>query len=213
MQLSPELNKPLRGDKNNGDTGWQFAVSIHNISGGGYLTDVGRIIYCWKNLAAKSGESRWGLIRVDCYCLLVDAAAWAGINAKETRGEATLVAPISWATSPGIPETQRTSRCPTGFGKPPRQVPGAAPANGPALVAAEGDENLSNAALKNKKKREAKKAKDADAKDWTDQPPQQAIQAICTTRVITRFFSERIRSRFPEIAISAAYLPRNHHVT
>ena len=34
---------------------------------------------------------------------------------------------------------------------------------------------MSNAALKNKKKREAKKAKDADAKDWTDQPPQQAI--------------------------------------
>ncbi|KAG9234240.1 eukaryotic translation initiation factor eIF2A-domain-containing protein [Amylocarpus encephaloides] len=41
--------------------------------------------------------------------------------------------------------------------------PGAAPANGPP-GAAEGDENLSKAALKNKKKREAKKAKDAEAK-------------------------------------------------
>jgi len=61
-----------------------------------------------------------------------------------------------------------------GFGKPRRQVPGAevvenlppgaAPANSPAPVAAEGDENLSKAALKNKKKREAKKAKDAEAK-------------------------------------------------
>jgi len=61
-----------------------------------------------------------------------------------------------------------------GFGKPRRQVPGAepvdalpsgaAPANGSVLLAAESDENLSKAALKNKKKREAKKAKDADAK-------------------------------------------------
>jgi translation initiation factor 2A len=61
-----------------------------------------------------------------------------------------------------------------GFGKPRRQVPGAetvdtlpsgaAPANGPTPGAAEGDENLSKAALKNKKKREAKKAKDAEAK-------------------------------------------------
>lgn len=40
--------------------------------------------------------------------------------------------------------------------------PGASPANGAA--GAEGDENLSKAALKNKKKREAKKAKDAEAK-------------------------------------------------
>ncbi|KAI9052588.1 hypothetical protein LZ554_003931 [Drepanopeziza brunnea f. sp. 'monogermtubi'] len=62
-----------------------------------------------------------------------------------------------------------------GFGKQRRQVPGAepmepnlppgaAPANGAAPGAAEGDENLSKAALKNKKKREAKKAKDAEAK-------------------------------------------------
>jgi translation initiation factor 2A len=43
--------------------------------------------------------------------------------------------------------------------------PGAAPANGPpGATPAEGDENLSKAALKNKKKREAKKAKDAEAK-------------------------------------------------
>lgn len=62
-----------------------------------------------------------------------------------------------------------------GFGKQRRQVPGAetvepslppgaAPANGAAPGTAEGDENLSKAALKNKKKREAKKAKDAEAK-------------------------------------------------
>jgi translation initiation factor 2A len=63
-----------------------------------------------------------------------------------------------------------------GFGsRPRRQVPGAetvdslppgaAPANGavPGAVT-EGDENLSKAALKNKKKRESKKAKDAEAK-------------------------------------------------
>jgi translation initiation factor 2A len=61
-----------------------------------------------------------------------------------------------------------------GFGKPRRQVPGAepvdnlspgaAPANAPATGPTEGDESLSKAALKNKKKREAKKAKDAEAK-------------------------------------------------
>ncbi|WPH04121.1 Hypothetical protein R9X50_00700600 [Acrodontium crateriforme] len=41
--------------------------------------------------------------------------------------------------------------------------PGAAPGGGVSLTA-DGDENLSKAALKNKKKREAKKAKDAEAK-------------------------------------------------
>jgi translation initiation factor 2A len=61
-----------------------------------------------------------------------------------------------------------------GFGRPRRQVPGAepvdnlppgaAPASGGVPGAAEADENLSKAALKNKKKREAKKAKDAEAK-------------------------------------------------
>lgn len=62
-----------------------------------------------------------------------------------------------------------------GFGKQRRQVPGAepnepalppgaAPANGAAPGTADGDENLSKAALKNKKKREAKKLKDAEAK-------------------------------------------------
>lgn len=60
-----------------------------------------------------------------------------------------------------------------GFSRPRRQVPGAetvensvpgaAPANA-VPGAAEGDENLSKAALKNKKKREAKKLKDAEAK-------------------------------------------------
>ena len=61
-----------------------------------------------------------------------------------------------------------------GFGKPRRQVPGAetvetlppgvASANGAVPASADGDESLSKAALKNKKKREAKKAKDAEAK-------------------------------------------------
>lgn len=46
----------------------------------------------------------------------------------------------------------------------PKLPPGAAPGGGVSLTAAEGDENLSKAALKNKKKREAKKAKDAEAK-------------------------------------------------
>jgi translation initiation factor 2A len=57
-----------------------------------------------------------------------------------------------------------------GFGKPRRQVPGAEPVDAlppgaaPAVPGAAEDENLSKAALKNKKKREAKKAKDAEAK-------------------------------------------------
>jgi translation initiation factor 2A len=58
-----------------------------------------------------------------------------------------------------------------GFGRPRRQVPGAEtvepplpPGAAPANTAPETDENLSKAALKNKKKREAKKAKDAEAK-------------------------------------------------
>lgn len=57
-----------------------------------------------------------------------------------------------------------------GFGRPKRLVPGAetventVPGAAPAVPGAEGDEQLSKAALKNKKKREAKKAKDAEAK-------------------------------------------------
>lgn len=46
----------------------------------------------------------------------------------------------------------------------PKLPPGAAPGGGVSLTGAEGDEGLSKAALKNKKKREAKKAKDAEAK-------------------------------------------------
>lgn len=56
---------------------------------------------------------------------------------------------------------------PNGFGKPrKREVPGAelAPGEGHETGAAEGDDQLSKAALKNKKKREAKKAKDAAEK-------------------------------------------------
>jgi len=57
-----------------------------------------------------------------------------------------------------------------GFGRPRRQIPGAevAEASGAASAVpgapADGDENLSKAALKNKKKREAKKAKEAENK-------------------------------------------------
>lgn len=54
-----------------------------------------------------------------------------------------------------------------GFGRGRRQVPGAetiTPPPGADTAAVEGDENLSKAALKNKKKREAKKVKDAEAK-------------------------------------------------
>lgn len=58
-----------------------------------------------------------------------------------------------------------------GFGRSRRDVPGAEPVNAlppgaePAVPAVDvGDENLSKAALKNKKKREAKKLKDAEAK-------------------------------------------------
>lgn len=62
-----------------------------------------------------------------------------------------------------------------GFGKPKRRevpgaetveqlLPGAVPGGGVSLTGAVDDENLSKAALKNKKKREAKKAKEAEAK-------------------------------------------------
>ncbi|KAG4220097.1 hypothetical protein PC116_g31424 [Phytophthora cactorum] len=64
---------------------------------------------------------------------------------------------------------------PNGFGRPRRQVPGAeflesgsrtVPGAAPAEVpGANGDENLSKAALKNKKKRNNKKAKDPENKD------------------------------------------------
>lgn len=46
----------------------------------------------------------------------------------------------------------------------PKLPPGAAPGGGVSLTGVEGDEGLSKAALKNKKKREAKKAKEAEAK-------------------------------------------------
>lgn len=61
---------------------------------------------------------------------------------------------------------------PNGFGRSRQQVPGADPKSGsrsipgapPAEPAGEGDENLSKAALKNKKKRNNKKAKEAEGK-------------------------------------------------
>ncbi|KAH8595281.1 eukaryotic translation initiation factor eIF2A-domain-containing protein [Bisporella sp. PMI_857] len=67
-----------------------------------------------------------------------------------------------------------TSLVGAGFGRARRQVPGAETventvpgatlAAGPSVGTNDGDENLSKAALKNKKKREAKKLKDAEAK-------------------------------------------------
>lgn len=61
------------------------------------------------------------------------------------------------------------ARGPPSFGGR-RQVPGAEPVAEPAKVE-EDDSNLSKAALKNKKKREAKKAKDAEAKANGGSPP------------------------------------------
>lgn len=61
----------------------------------------------------------------------------------------------------------------TGFGRSRKQVPGAEPVESsipgaapavPGATMTEGDENLSKAALKNKKKREAKKLKEQEAK-------------------------------------------------
>lgn len=67
-----------------------------------------------------------------------------------------------------------TSGLSNGFGKPRRREvpgaepvnlpPGAAPGGGVSLTGVEGDEAMSKAALKNKKKREAKKAKEAAEK-------------------------------------------------
>lgn len=62
------------------------------------------------------------------------------------------------------PRAPRVRNVPGAEPVDPKQLPpGAAPGGGVAL-AQDGDENLSKAALKNKKKREAKKAKDAEAK-------------------------------------------------
>lgn len=85
-----------------------------------------------------------------------------------------------------------------GFGKPKRREvpgaetvealpPGAAPGGGVSLTPGEGDENLSKAALKNKKKREAKKAKDAAEKNGVEdgESNAQAVPEIHTPRVST----------------------------
>jgi translation initiation factor 2A len=78
-----------------------------------------------------------------------------------------------------------------GFGKSRRQVPGAEPVDDlppgatPAsglTGGADGDENLSKAALKNKKKREAKKAKDAEAKAGGLAPTTDAPGSSADTR-------------------------------
>jgi len=83
---------------------------------------------------------------------------------REDEGGAAYVSNGSMSLGSGV----------NGFGKPRRRdvpgaetvgedlLPGAAPGGGISLAGTgEGDENLSKAALKNKKKREAKKAKDA----------------------------------------------------
>lgn len=73
-----------------------------------------------------------------------------------------------------------------GFGKPrKREVPGAEAASEesgavPLVFAADGDENLSKAALKNKKKREAKKAKEATDKAAGLNPPADGAGPVTT---------------------------------
>ncbi|RYP04537.1 hypothetical protein DL764_004399 [Monosporascus ibericus] len=71
---------------------------------------------------------------------------------------------------------------PNGFGRPRQHVPGAellksgtrsVPGAAPADLAADGDENLSKAALKNKKKRNNKKAKESEPKKDGLAPPGQ----------------------------------------
>ncbi|RYP57928.1 hypothetical protein DL769_009198 [Monosporascus sp. CRB-8-3] len=71
---------------------------------------------------------------------------------------------------------------PNGFGRPRQHVPGAellksgtrsVPGAAPADPAADGDENLSKAALKNKKKRNNKKAKESESKKDGLAPPGQ----------------------------------------
>ncbi|KAK5000286.1 hypothetical protein LTR66_000818 [Elasticomyces elasticus] len=89
---------------------------------------------------------------------------------REDEGGAAYVSNGISSTSGGM----------NGFGKPRRREvpgaeaaestlpPGAAPGGGVSLTGTpDGDENLSKSALKNKKKREAKKAKDAEAKVTT----------------------------------------------
>jgi translation initiation factor 2A len=80
---------------------------------------------------------------------------------REDQGGAAYVSNGSMSLGSGVNN---------GFGKPRRrEVPGAEPVAedaqpSPTTPGVEGDENLSKAALKNKKKREAKKAKDATDK-------------------------------------------------
>ncbi|KAL8836755.1 MAG: hypothetical protein Q9170_002784 [Blastenia crenularia] len=94
---------------------------------------------------------------------------------REDEGGAAYVSNGSLSLGTGV----------NGFGKPrKRDVPGAelAPEDGngtTAGTAAEGDDQLSKAALKNKKKREAKKAKDAAEKAAGLAPtPDNAVRAV-----------------------------------
>lgn len=88
-------------------------------------------------------------------------------------------------------------------------VPGATPAVAGA-AAPEGDENLSKAALKNKKKREAKKAKDAEAKasGFTNLD----VQGVQTpSRSPDRRNHNRSRSKGDERAQHTSRQPAPHH--
>ena len=95
---------------------------------------------------------------------------------REDEGGAAYVSNGSLSQGPGF----------NGFGKPrKRDVPGAQVAsedNGgaPLTSAAEGEENLSKAASKNKKKREAKKAKEAADKTAGPVPPADAAGTTST---------------------------------
>lgn len=75
-----------------------------------------------------------------------------------------------------------------------RLPPGAAPGGGVSLTQ-DGDENLSKAALKNKKKREAKKAKDSEAKTANLAAPQSNGDSAAATPSRSPESRERPRSR------------------
>lgn len=85
---------------------------------------------------------------------------------REDEGGASFVREMMSGREPetnGFGPSSRRRIVPGAETAEPKLPPGAAPGGGVSLTQ-DGDENLSKAALKNKKKREAKKAKDAEAK-------------------------------------------------
>ncbi|KAF2166192.1 hypothetical protein M409DRAFT_23381 [Zasmidium cellare ATCC 36951] len=85
---------------------------------------------------------------------------------REDEGGAAFVRELMSGKEPetnGFAHRPKRREVPGAEAVDPKLPPGAAPGGGVSLTA-DGDEGLSKAALKNKKKREAKKAKDAEAK-------------------------------------------------